>query len=230
MVSQPPLPLLVQLLGLIDHVPLASSAACRGRPCVYSERLFMKAVVVMVVRHLPTVHALLAVLEQPDMAAVRASLCAEHGTLPARRTFERRLKAVATRLPEQIAALGAELLGQLDPWAAGSRAVAIDSTPLHARGGVWHQKHRLAGEVPHTSIDTEAHWSRSGWHGWVYGWKLHLIVTVAGVWLPLAAELTPANAADNEQAPGLFDALTRDLRHLFVLGDTAYNDPAIRQH
>ena len=49
----------------------------------------------------------------------------------------------------------------------------------------------------HTSIDTEAHWTKSGWHGWVYGWKLHLIVTAAAVWIPLAAELTAANAADD---------------------------------
>lgn len=231
MVSQTPpsLPLLVQLLGLIDQLPLASSAAHRGRPCIYSERLFLKAVVVMVVRHVPTVHALLAVLEQPDMAAVRAALC-EHGALPTRRTFERRLKALPARLPAQIAAVGEHVLGKLDPWAKGGRAVAIDSTPLHARGGVWHQKHRLEGEVPHTSIDTEAHWTKSGWHGWVYGWKLHLVVTVAGVWLPLAAELTPANAADNEQAPSLLDALPSQPQQLFVLGDTAYNDPAIRQH
>lgn len=75
MVSQTPtsLPLLVQLLGLIDQLPVPAAAARRGRPCVYSERVFVKAVVVMVVRHLPTVHALLAVLEQPDMAP-----CAPH--------------------------------------------------------------------------------------------------------------------------------------------------------
>jgi hypothetical protein len=179
------------------------------------------------------VHALLAVLEQPDMAAVRAALCGsahEHGSLPSRRTVERRLKALPARLPEQIAVVGAHLLGKLDPWAAGSRAVAIDSTPLHARGGVWHQKHRLAGEVPHTSIDTEAHWTKSGWHGWVYGYKLHLVVTVAGVWLPLAAELTPANAADNEQASSLLDALPPTPPNLFVLGDTADNDADLQRH
>jgi hypothetical protein len=49
--------------------------------------------------------------------------------------------------------------------------------------------------VPHTSIDTEAHWTKSGWHGWVYGWKLHLVNTVASVWIPLAAELPAANTA-----------------------------------
>jgi hypothetical protein len=61
---------------------------------------------------------------------------------------------------------------------------------LRARGGVWHKKDRDAGVVPHTSIDTEAHWTKSGWHGWVYGWKLHLVVSVAAVWISLAAELT----------------------------------------
>jgi len=103
------------------------------------------------------------------------------------------------------------------------RAAAIDSTCLRAKGGVWHKKHREAGEVPHTSIDTEAHWTKSGWHGWVYGWKLHLVTTVAGVWIPLAARLTPANVADNEEAPRLLEELPSELR--FLLGDTHYQDP-----
>jgi hypothetical protein len=53
--------------------------------------------------------------------------------------------------------------------------VALDSTVLWAKGGVWHKKDREAGVVPHTSIDTEAGWTKSGWHGWVYGWKLHMM-------------------------------------------------------
>ena len=217
-------PLLLLLLALIDKAPLARSALRRGRPCQYSERLFLKALIVMVVRHLPTVHALVAVLDQPEMAAVRAALC-EHGHLPTRRTFERRLKALPNRLPEQIALIGEELLGLLNPWAEGGRAAAIDSTVLPARGGVWHKKHREAGVVLHTSIDTEAHWTKSGWHGWVYGWKLHLVVTVGDVWLPLAATLTPANRADNEEAPIVLDAVRQE--NLFILGDTTSNDPAL---
>jgi hypothetical protein len=114
----------------------------------------------------------------------------------------------------------------LAPWPDGGAAAAIDSTVLRARGGVWHKKDREAGVVPHTSIDTEAHWTKSGWHGWVYGWKLHLVTTVAAVWIPLAAELTPANVADNEQAPTLLRELPVEVR--YVLGDTSYNDPALR--
>lgn len=217
--------LLVQLLALIDELPLAPSAVRRGRPPQYTERLFLKALVVMVVRHLPTVHALVAVLNQPEMAEVRAAL-SEHGHLPTRRTFERRLKRAPGSLPAQIALAGEHLMTLIDPWAEGGRAAAIDSTVLPACGGVWHKKHRDAGIVPHTSIDTQAHWTKSGWHGWVYGWKLHLVVTVGDVWLPLAATLTPANRADNEEAPTLLDAMQQE--EVFILGDTTYNDPELR--
>ena len=79
--------------------------------------------------------------------------------------------------------------------------------------------------VPHTSIDTEAQWSKSGWHGWVYGWKLHLVTTVAGVWIPLAADLTAANVADNVHALTLLPELPVEVR--YVLGDQHYNDPVI---
>src|SRR5262245_36475546 len=184
--------LLVTLVSLVDRIPLPSAPARRGRPPLYSDRLFLKALVVMVLKRLPTVHALLAVLDQPlpEMRQLRR-LLTEGGRFPARRTWERRLAAIPATLPAQIACLGAHLLALLAPFRAQGRAVAIDSTPLHARGGVWHQAPRARGEVPHSSIDTEAHWTKSGWHGWVYGWKLHLVTTVAAVWLPLAAALTP---------------------------------------
>ena len=60
----------------------------------------------------------------------------------------------------------------------------------------------------------------------VYGWKLHLVSTVASVWIPLAAELTPANAADNELALSLLPGLPDQTR--FVLGDRHYNAPNVR--
>jgi hypothetical protein len=226
MVPEPSL--LVALVLLVDKLPLPPPAAPRGRPAVYSDRLFLKALVIMVIKRLPRVHTLLAVLEQdtPEMARLRA-LLTEDGRYPSRRTWERRLRAMPERLPAQIGCLGRSLVALLDPWRGGGRAAAVDSTPLRARGGVWHKKHRDAGVVPHTSIDTEAHWTRSGWHGWVYGWKLHLVTTVAAVWIPLAAELTPANAADNETAPRLLPELPPALR--FLLGDTGYDDAELRE-
>jgi hypothetical protein len=222
--------LLVALVRLVDAVPVPPAPPRgRGRPRQYSDRLFLKALVIMVVRRLPKVHLLLTVLEQPtaEMRSLRA-LLTEHGRYPTRRTWERRLRAIPDTLPAQIGCLGRHLVGVLAPWPDGSASAAIDSTPLRAHGGVWHQKDRAAGRVPHTSIDPEAHWTKSGWHGWVYGWKLHLVVTVAAVWLPLAAELTPANVADNTAAPRLLPELPPVLR--WLLGDTSYDDPALHAH
>jgi hypothetical protein len=217
---------LLALVALVERTPLPDPPRRRGRPAVYPDRLFLKALVVMIVRRVSRVHGLLAVLDEPtpEMRRLRALLTDERGRFPSRRTWERRLATVPAGLPAQIACMGTHLVLLLEPWATAGRAAAIDSTVLRACGGVWHKKHRDTGEVPHTSIDTEAHWTKSGWHGWVYGWKLHLATAVAAVWIPLAAELTPANRADNEEAPALLRRLPAEVR--FVLGDVQYDDPA----
>ena len=216
--------LLVTLVRLVDRVPVPPppTKRPRGRPKTYPDQLFLKALVIMIIRHLHTVHELLTVVEQetPEMQTLRTLLSIE-GQFPARRTWERRLHSLPATLPRQIGCLGRMLVALIQPWAECGRAVAIDSTVLRARGGVWHKKDREAGIVPYTSIDTEAHWTKSGWHGWVYGWKLHIVTTVAAVWIPLAAELTAANAADNEIAPALLCRLPAEVR--YVLGDHAYN-------
>ncbi len=223
-------PMLVTLVRLVDRLPVppAPPQRGRGRPKTYPDQLFLKALVVMSVRHLHTIHELLAVLAQPtaEMAQLRGLLALPDGRYPTRRTWERRLAALPDTLPAQSACLGQHLVTLIRPWASCGRAVATDSTVRRARGGVWHKKDREAGEVPHTSIDTEAHWTKSGWHGWVYGWKLHLVTTVAAVWIPLAAELTAANAADNEVAPRLLAELPAEVR--FVLGDRHYTTAEVR--
>jgi hypothetical protein len=119
------------------------------------------------------------------------------------------------------------LVAQLKPWDRDGRAATIDSTPLRAKGGVWHKKDREAGIVPHSTIDTEAHWGKSGYHGWWYGWKLHLVCTAAAWSMPLAARLTAANEADNVLAKALLGELPAEVR--YILGDTAYNEPEVRQ-
>ena len=70
--------LLVMLVRLVDRLPVAPPPAKRGpgRPKVYADQLFLKALVIMLVRHLHTVHELLTVLEQPtpEMQLLRAML------------------------------------------------------------------------------------------------------------------------------------------------------------
>lgn len=222
--------LLFVLVGLIDLIPLpaANEPAKRGRRKTYPDQLFLKALVIMIVRQVQTPSGLLAILNQPtaEMRLLRQQLTLADGRFPCRRTWERRLASIPDTLPAQIACLGRFLVQQLAVWAQTAQAAAIDSTVLRACGGVWHKKDRLAGEVPHSSIDTEAHWTKSQHHGWVYGWKLHVVVCAAGyVWLPLAAQLTAANCADNVQAPALIAELPTELH--FLLGDQHYHDQAL---
>jgi hypothetical protein len=207
---------LVLLVQLVDRLPtpVPPVRRGRGRPATYPDRLFLKALVIMIVKHLPTPYELFTVLEQPtaEMTTLR-HLGTIQGHYPSRRTFERRLAALPEQLPAQIRCLGCQLVAQLQPWATCGRAVAADST-----------------EVPHTSIDTEAHWTKSGWHGWVYGWKLHLLTVVADGWIPLAADLTPANADDSTTAAQLLwwnpGEWPPEMRYL--LGDQHYNTPLLR--
>jgi Transposase DDE domain len=221
---------LVSLVLLIDRLPWPPEPPKRprGRPNTYSDRLIVKALVIMIIRRLYTAYALLAFLDQDDpLPRQLRPLLGEQGRFPSRRTWERRLAALPQSLPGLIGCVGRSLVTQLRPWATSGRAVACDSTPLATGGGVWHKKHREQGVVPHSAIDTEAGWSKSGWHGWWYGWKLHLSVTVGALWIPLAAELTVANRGDNQEAPWLLEQLPAEVR--YVLGDTHYNTPELRQ-
>jgi len=61
----------------------------------------------------------------------------------------------------------------------------------------------------------------------VYGWKLHLVCTVASVWIPLAAYLTPANEDDGKVAPKLLVTLPDEVR--FILGDRHYNVDSVHK-
>src|SRR5215210_8097813 len=114
--------LLVALVDLVDAIPSPPvkrwGGSRGGRPTVYSDRLFLKALVIMLVRNVSTISGLIAVLEQPtwEMQALRARLT-EQGRFPSRRTWERRLATRPSTLPARIGCLGRHLVGLIDPWA-----------------------------------------------------------------------------------------------------------------
>ena len=222
--------LLVRLVMLIDKVPAPPppTKRPRGKPPKYTDKLILKALIIMIIRRLYSGTALLNFLAQDDPTVKELrTLLQEGGDFPSRRTWERRLQALPQTLPGLIGHFGRQLVELLKPWKWHGRAAAMDSTALRTSGGVWHKKDREQGRIPHSSIDPEAGWSKSGYHGWWYGWKLHLAVAVGWIWIPLAAELTIANIGDNEIAPRLIKELPAEVR--YALGDTHYNAPEVRQ-
>ncbi len=68
-----------------------------------------------------------------------------------------------------------------------------DKSLFKAAGPVWHQKDRLNNEIPKglRGVDTTATWSKSGYHGWGYGYGLHLTATHSG--FPVMFHVEPAS-------------------------------------
>ena len=96
---------------------------------------------------------------------------------PHRTTIARRYKALYEGIEALILFIGqyaANLSEQFH-----STDLVIDKSLFKARGPVWHQADRKAGKVPThlRNLDTDATWSKSKYHGWVYGYGLHLICT-----------------------------------------------------
>jgi hypothetical protein len=107
--------LLIALVGVVEVIPSPPSQRSEvrgGRPRVSTDRLFLQALVIMLVRDVSTASGRLAILEQPtwELQLLRAHLT-ERGRFPSRRTWERRLAAIPNSLPARIGCLGRPLVG-----------------------------------------------------------------------------------------------------------------------
>ncbi len=106
-----------------------------------------------------------------DGALVRAM---EFVRPPHRTTIGRRL---ATSIPEaeaQIAALGKQISDEVKPQSDQSQVSAIDGRMYEADGPLWHKSSRQADVIPVglRNVDTDSTWSKSGYRGWVQGYRL----------------------------------------------------------
>ena len=107
-----------------------------------------------------------------------ASLCLAMGfpRVPHRTSIGRRLRGLVAAAEEQIAALGQVILDEVQPAADQSQVSAVDGRMYEAAGPKWHKSSREAGLVPVglRNVDTDSKWSKSGYRGWVQGYRLVL--------------------------------------------------------
>src|SRR5437870_12344912 len=118
--------LLAMLVRLVDRIPTPPPPVKpgKGRPAFYSDRLFLKVLVIrklctIYVKHLHSPYELLCVLGQPtpEMQALRPMLT-QDGRYPTRPTWERRLCALPDTLPAQIGCPCCHLVELICPWAS----------------------------------------------------------------------------------------------------------------
>jgi hypothetical protein len=116
--------------------------------------------------------------------------------VPHRRTVERRMRSLIPEAEAQVAALGRQIAQEVPPTGERPQASAIDGRMYEARGPKWHKADRLAGRIPAAlrDVDTESAWSRSGYRGWVQGYRLVL----QGLVFPEPVPLFAAWRGNNE--------------------------------
>ena len=139
--------------------------------------------------------------------------------VPHRITLSRRYKALYPVLQAFIAFVGswAEILHpELD-----SRILIEDASLFKAHGPVWHQSDRLAGQVPDKlrNLDQAASWRKSAYHGWVYGYSLHLTCNRSG--FPKLAQVETACISESQVIEEKKQALFA-LDPFAITGDNAY--------
>src|ERR1700687_930727 len=211
---------LLQLLSLIDMVWIDAEPGQvkRGGPKFYSEKTMFKVYVVSLLKQLWAHRSVWRYLSSMPLVASACGLV----RLPDRRTLDRRLAEIAPQAEVQIAALGLAL--SLEAVTDASVA-ASDGSAFATPGPVWHKKDKQAGIIPEGlhGLDTQADWIQSTYHGWVYGYKAHVSISVAPttVRVVLGATVTGSVCESHilqERAEGLPPLVTT------LLLDAGYDD------
>jgi len=116
--------------------------------------------------------------------------------VPHRTTVGRRIAGLVPEAEAQVAALGLRIAEEVSPPPGRSQVSAVDGRMYEARGPKWHKADRLKGRVPSglRDVDTESSWSKSGYRGWVQGYRL----TMQGLVWPCPVPLWAAWRANHE--------------------------------
>lgn len=140
--------------------------------------------------------------------------------VPHRTSLSRRYKQLYAVLDELVVYLGQ---------GSGKLADELRTTHLYedqslfkAQGPVWHQSDRRQARIPEKlrHLDTDASWCKSGYHGWVYGYGLHLTCNRAG--FPVLMQVETAAYAETTALQTKQACLLKVFKPDTVCGDDAY--------
>jgi hypothetical protein len=191
----------------------------RGRPRTFSGLAFLLLAVVGVVRRTFKPQEWATLLTKA--ALLRQAL--GFSRVPHRRTIARRLDATLPEADAQVQALGHQILGEVAPGPDAPQASAIEGRMSQAQGPLWHKRDRDQGRVPVglRKVDTESAWSKSGYRGWVQGYRLVLHGLIFPAPVPLLARWCPNSVGESTV---LEDALAAEHFPVteLLLGDSTF--------
>jgi hypothetical protein len=146
--------------------------------------------------------------------------------VPHRTQIGRRLACLIPEAEQQIALLGKQLVEKVKPEDDRSQLSAIDGRMYKASGPAWHKKDRHKGRVPTSlrNVDTDSRWSKSGYRGWIQGYRLIVQCLVFPHPVPIFACWRANNLNEAQVA---LEAIKKDLLPIedVLLGDQTYSSP-----
>ena len=167
----------------------------RGRPRTCSAQAFLLLAVVGVGLRTFKPQELCTLLAKDGSLRERLGF----SRVPHRRTVERRLDATLPEAEAQVSARGQQILAEVIPAADEPQASAIDGRMYQAQGPLWHKRDRAQGRIPARlrNGDTESAGSKSGYRGWVQGYRLVLQGLVFPGPVPLFARGCPNSVGES---------------------------------
>jgi hypothetical protein len=198
----------------------------RGKPRTYSGLSFLLLSVAAVTLRTFKASELYRLLLH-DVALRQALGFAQ---VPHRTTIERRLRTLLPEAEAQVAALGQQIRQEVKPPCKLPLLSAIDGRMYEAQGPKWHKKHRQQGRVPQglRNVDTESNWFKSGYRGWVQGYRLVLQGLVFPCPVPLWATWQSNKVGE---ATIMAEALKSKRLPVtsVLLGDTTFGSAALQR-
>ena len=188
----------------------------RGCPVTFADKMFIVFFIIMQFRRIRAFKAQNRWLKaHPE---IRDQLGWER--TPHRKTISTRFKRLDATV-QQFLQFNAQHAAQLDE-AFKLDHLAEDKSLFKAQGPVWHQSDRKEGRVPDglRNLDQEATWSKSGYHGWVYGYGAHLTCNQAA--FPVLMETETANVSETTIIDRKESTILATLQPLSLSADDSY--------
>jgi hypothetical protein len=177
------------LFSLIEEIKLGyqepQKVVGRGRKLTFSDLSFLLLAVVAVVTKTYSDSELHRLLTKDT--GVLSVL--EFSRVPHRTRILRRLKRLVPIAEEQISLFGKNILTETAKDESHSCVSATDGRMYQALGPKWHKKDRQVGLIPVglRNVDVESSWSKSGYRGWIQGYRIIVQTLVFPAPVPLFA-------------------------------------------
>ena len=221
---------LVKLLTLIETLFVANPLPkSRGRPYSYSDLIMFKCLMVKTVKRFTDCSALYHYLSHEANSHIREAIGLAD-KMPCLKTFQRRFEDSADLMRRQLQAVAKELaeLGVIS-----FEMLAVDGSMIEALGPVWHQSDKAYAHIPEKlrNLDLTAEWGKSGYHGWVYGYKTMALCncTPGQPYVFVDGWLLKANACETVSLRQELENRPLPASNQLLFGDSGFDDKSLFQ-